>query len=166
MKIIENRDGVATRKIYNVGNPGNNFSVRELAEQMLKLAAEYPEYRANAAKVKLVDTTAGEYYGQGYQDVANRVPKIENTRQELGWEPQVSMRDALKQIFDAYRGQISQACASARLRAHARSDCQPPNTCARTKDRCRYAARHARGRAGTVRARSSGRVPAPRSCSA
>ena len=78
-------------------------------EKMLKLAAEYPEYRANAAKVKLVDTTAGEYYGKGYQDVSNRVPKIENTRQELGWEPKVSMRDALKQIFEAYKGQISQA---------------------------------------------------------
>jgi nucleoside-diphosphate-sugar epimerase len=109
MKIIENRNGVANRKIYNIGNPGNNFSVRELAEQMLKLASEYPEYRTNAAKVKLVDTTSGEYYGKGYQDVSNRVPKIENTRQELGWEPKVSMRDALKQIFEAYKGQISQA---------------------------------------------------------
>ena len=80
--------------------------MRELAEQMLKLAAEYPEYRGNASKVKLVDTTAGEYYGRGYQDVANRVPKIDNTRAELGWEPRVTMREALQQIFEAYRGQV------------------------------------------------------------
>ena len=109
MKIIANPGGVASRKIYNIGNPANNFSVRELAEQMLKLAAEYPEYRANAAKVKLVETTSGEYYGQGYQDVSNRVPKIDNTRAELGWEPRVTMRDALKQIFEAYRSQIAMA---------------------------------------------------------
>ena len=109
MKIIENRNGCATRKIFNVGNPGNNYSVRELAQQMLKLAEEYPEYRTNAAKVKLIDTTAGEYYGKGYQDVSNRVPKIDNTRAELGWEPRVTMRDALKQIFDAYRGQVAEA---------------------------------------------------------
>jgi len=109
MKIIENRNGCASRKIFNVGNPGNNYSVRELAQQMLKLAEEYPEYRANAAKVKLIDTTAGEYYGKGYQDVSNRVPKIDNTRAELGWEPRVTMRDALKQIFDAYRGQVAEA---------------------------------------------------------
>ena len=44
MKIIENKDGVATGKIYNIGNPSNNFSVRELAHMMLKLAAEFPEY--------------------------------------------------------------------------------------------------------------------------
>ncbi|HET9576851.1 MAG TPA: bifunctional UDP-4-keto-pentose/UDP-xylose synthase, partial [Usitatibacter sp.] len=45
MKIIENRDGVASGKIYNVGNPKNNYSVRSLAEMMLDLAKEYPEYR-------------------------------------------------------------------------------------------------------------------------
>jgi nucleoside-diphosphate-sugar epimerase len=56
-----------------------------------------------------VDTTSGEYYGSGYQDVSNRVPKIENTRLELGWEPKVTMREALKQIFEAYKGQIAQA---------------------------------------------------------
>ena len=109
MKIIENRNGCATRKIFNVGNPLNNFSVRELAEQMLKLAADYPEYKVNAAKVKLVETTAGEYYGKGYQDVSNRVPKIDNTRAELNWEPRVTMREALMQIFAAYRGQLPQA---------------------------------------------------------
>jgi nucleoside-diphosphate-sugar epimerase len=109
MRIIANKDGCATRKIFNIGNPANNFSVRELAGQMLALAADYPEYRDNAKKVKLIDTTAGEYYGKGYQDVTNRVPKISNTKSELGWEPKVTMRDALKQIFEAYRGQIAQA---------------------------------------------------------
>jgi nucleoside-diphosphate-sugar epimerase len=109
VKIVANKDGCATRKIYNIGNPANNFSVRELAEQMLALAAEYPEYRDNAKKVKLVETTSGEYYGKGYQDVSNRVPKIDNTRAELGWAPRVAMRDALKSIFEAYRGELVQA---------------------------------------------------------
>jgi nucleoside-diphosphate-sugar epimerase len=34
------------------------------------------------------------------------VPKIDNTRAELGWEPRVTMREALQQIFEAYRGQL------------------------------------------------------------
>ena len=59
MRIIANKDGCATRKIFNIGNPANNYSVRELATQMLALAAEYPEYRDNAKKVKLIDTTSG-----------------------------------------------------------------------------------------------------------
>jgi nucleoside-diphosphate-sugar epimerase len=109
MKMIENTDGRASRKIFNVGNPVNSLSVRELAQEMLRVAATYAEYRTNAAKVRLVDTTAAEYYGQGYQDVENRVPKIDNTRADLDWSPQVTMRQALRQIFDAYRGQIAHA---------------------------------------------------------
>jgi nucleoside-diphosphate-sugar epimerase len=109
MKMIENTDGCASRKIFNVGNPANSLSVRELAQEMLRVAATYAEYRSNAAKVRLLDTTAAEYYGKGYQDVENRVPKIDNTRADLDWTPRVTMQQALRQIFDAYRDQISQA---------------------------------------------------------
>ncbi|MFP5407408.1 MAG: bifunctional UDP-4-keto-pentose/UDP-xylose synthase, partial [Gammaproteobacteria bacterium] len=62
MRIIENRDQRASGKIYNIGNPANNYSVRELAEMMLALAAEYPEYREPASRVRLVDTPSGQYY--------------------------------------------------------------------------------------------------------
>ena len=109
MKIIENKDGKATGQIYNIGNPVNNYSIRELADMMMKLAAEYPEYAAGAQKVKIVETSSGAYYGTGYQDVQNRVPKIENTVSELGWKPQVSMRDALVKIFDSYKDKLGDA---------------------------------------------------------
>jgi len=109
MKIIENKDGKATGKIYNIGNPSNNYSIRELAHMMLELAADYPEYRDTAKEVKLVETSSGAYYGAGYQDVQNRVPKIENTVSELGWAPQVDMRDALAKIFDSYKDNLGDA---------------------------------------------------------
>ena len=113
LKVIANKNGVATGKIYNIGNPTNNWSVRELAEKMLELSRRYPEYAENAAKVTIVDTTAEAYYGKGYQDVQNRVPKIDNTMKDLGWKPKVDMKTALKHIFDAYRGQLDDARALA-----------------------------------------------------
>ncbi len=113
MKIIENRDSIASGRIYNIGNPRNNYSVRELATMMLDVAKAYPEYRDNAAKVKLVEVASGEYYGKGYQDVQNRVPAIENTMQELDWAPRVDMATTLKHIFNAYRGQLEDARALA-----------------------------------------------------
>jgi nucleoside-diphosphate-sugar epimerase len=109
VQIIANPGRIASGKIYNVGNPKNNYSVRELAEMMLKLAREYPEYRDNAKKVKLVNTSAAQYYGKGYQDVKNRVPKIAGTMKDLGWKPRVGMREALKRIFDAYRTHVQDA---------------------------------------------------------
>jgi nucleoside-diphosphate-sugar epimerase len=111
MKIIENKDGKASGQIYNIGNPANNYSIRELATMMLELAAQYPEYAAGAAKVQILETSSGAYYGKGYQDVQNRVPKIENTMQDLGWAPTTTMADALRGIFDAYRGQVAAAQA-------------------------------------------------------
>jgi nucleoside-diphosphate-sugar epimerase len=85
--------------------------VRELAHKMLALAAEYPEYADSAKAVQLVETSSGAYYGKGYQDVQNRVPKIENTMAELGWAPKATFDDALRKIFEAYRGHVADARA-------------------------------------------------------
>jgi len=111
MKIIANPAGIASGKIYNIGNPANNYSVRELAEMMLVLARRIPEYRDNAARVTLVDTSADAYYGRGYQDVRNRVPAIDGTMRDLDWAPQVGMDDALARIFEAYREHVVAARA-------------------------------------------------------
>jgi nucleoside-diphosphate-sugar epimerase len=109
MKVIENKNGIASGNIYNIGNPNNNLSVRELAQTMVKMATTYPEYRRNANKVKLINASAMQYYGKGYQDMRIRVPWIANTRRDLGWRPKTSMRDALKRVFDAYRSQVGEA---------------------------------------------------------
>jgi len=113
MKIIENRDRVASGRIYNIGNPDNDYSVRELAQMMLELAHAYPEYRESSSRVKLIEVSSDDYYGRGYQDVQSRVPAIDNTMKDLGWAPRVDMKTALRHIFDAYRGQLEDARALA-----------------------------------------------------
>ncbi len=109
MKIIDNKNGVASGQIYNIGNPKNNYSVKDLAKMMLDLALTYPEYESTARKVQVVETTSAEYYGTGYQDVQNRVPKIDNTCRDLDWKPVVTMEDALVNIYEAYRDQVGEA---------------------------------------------------------
>ena len=111
MKIIENKDGRATGKIYNIGNPKNDLSIRELAELMLEIAQEFPEYKPGADKVEIIEVTSEKYYGKGYQDIQTRVPWIENTREELEWEPTVEVKDALRGIFEAYRHEVAEARA-------------------------------------------------------
>jgi hypothetical protein len=39
------------------------------------------------------------------------VPKIDNTKNDLDWAPTTTMADALRHIFDAYRGQVGAAQA-------------------------------------------------------
>ena len=109
MRIIENKNGGASGRIYNIGNPDNQYSVRELAEMMLEIARGIPEYRDGAAQVELREVSANDYYGAGYQDVEHRVPDVSHTKKELHWEPTVDMRSALTRIFEAYRGDVASA---------------------------------------------------------
>ena len=109
MKIIENKDGVANGKIYNIGNPRNNYSVRELAEMMLARAKSLPEYRDSASRVRLVEVASEAYYGGGYQDVLQRVPDIGRTQADLDWQPVVGMDAALAALFAYYRDQTEAA---------------------------------------------------------
>ncbi len=111
IRIIENKDGVASGRIFNIGNPANDFSVRELAETMLAMAADYPEYAESAKRTTIVETSSDQFYGEGYQDMPARKPLITDTMQVLGWAPQIDMRTALHRIFDYYRQHVGQARA-------------------------------------------------------
>jgi len=111
IRIIENRSRIADGKIYNIGNPDNDISIRELAEMMLAMALEIPEYQEQARQVNIVEVGSVEYYGKGYQDIQSRVPYIDNTCEELDWAPQVSLESALQRIFETYRTEVAAAGA-------------------------------------------------------
>lgn len=102
IKMIANENDCATNKIFNVGNPDENISIRQLAETLVKLIKQYPKYAAAASKTKLIDVSAETYYGSGYQDVSLRVPSIQRGEKELGWKPVVNMEDGLKKTLDFY----------------------------------------------------------------
>lgn len=111
MKIIENRGGIAEGKIYNIGNPANDLSIRELASLMLDMSLQIPEYEQRARQVNIVEVSSTDYYGTGYQDIQSRVPFIDNTCEELDWAPEVDVKIALGKIMDTYRHEVASACA-------------------------------------------------------
>lgn len=100
VRIIENRDGGAEQRIFNIGHPGNDISIRELAELLVEQIKTYPKYRHLAEKTKIVSVPAKDYYGEGYQDVSLRVPSIKNAREYLGWAPKYDMQSAIKKTLD------------------------------------------------------------------
>ena len=108
MRIIENKDGCADGRIFNIGNPKNDMSVRELAETVVALVKSYPKYAALAEKTKLVTVNSGDYYGKGYQDILTRVPSIRNAEKYLGWKPTTDFKTALRKTLDYHLGRPSQ----------------------------------------------------------
>lgn len=103
VRIIENKENRAASKIFNIGNPDENISIRELAETLIRCIVEnYPAYAEKAKQVELVDIDGKTYFGEGYQDVSLRVPSICQAREHLNWSPQTDMVTGLKKTLDFY----------------------------------------------------------------
>ena len=105
LTILENRDSRASRRIFNIGNPDNCVSIRELAERTIRIAQEFPVLRESAKGTEIVDVTAGEYYGKYYQDIQVRVPAIEAARRDLGWKPTTDLDTAIRRTIEYYVNQ-------------------------------------------------------------
>jgi nucleoside-diphosphate-sugar epimerase len=111
LRILRNQEGAADGRIFNIGNPKNDVSVRELAERVISAVKRYPKYAALADKVKLVTVSSGEYYGKGYQDILTRVPSIRNAEKYLGWRPTTDLDTALKKTLDYHLARPAQDLA-------------------------------------------------------
>src|SRR4029077_1515558 len=105
LTILENKDQCATRRIFNIGNPPNCISSRELAQRTIRIAQEFPVLRESAKATEIVDISAGEYYGKYYQDIQVRVPNVEAARRDLGWRPSTDMDTAIRKTIAFYVNQ-------------------------------------------------------------
>jgi nucleoside-diphosphate-sugar epimerase len=105
LTILENSGERASRRIFNIGNPHNCVSIRELAQRMINIAQEFPVLRENAKATEIVDVSAGEYYGKYYQDIQVRVPAIEAAHRDLGWSPSTDLDTAIRRTIEYYVNQ-------------------------------------------------------------
>ena len=101
-RIIENKDGLCNGKIINIGNPGNDMSIKELAELLYTkfeqhpLRSEFPPF----AGFRIIES--GAYYGAGYQDVQFRRPSIKNAKKLLDWTPTVELETSVEQTLEFF----------------------------------------------------------------
>jgi nucleoside-diphosphate-sugar epimerase len=103
IRIIENKDNNAHNRIFNVGNPDENISIRKLAEMLKQfIVSSYPKHATQASATQFIDVDGKKFFGEGYQDVSLRVPSIRHAREYLGWMPKVDMPTGLKMTLDFY----------------------------------------------------------------
>jgi len=102
MRILENKDGVADGRIFNIGDPNGELSIRELAELLLDVVAAHKGFADVRDRVRLLETSPGEYYGKGYQDMVRRVPSIHAAETLLGWRPRTDLRTAISKTVAYY----------------------------------------------------------------
>ena len=103
MAILANQGGRADGKIFNIGNPDNEKSVREIAEAMIEIWNGHPFRKQMGLKEgSLKETKSGDYYGEGYQDVSRRVPSIRRMQETFGFSPKVGLRESLEKAMNFF----------------------------------------------------------------
>ena len=101
-KIIEDGGRKTAKQIYNIGNPDEEYSIEELAKMMIKICESNNFFQGNSVDDMLKTVSAKSYYGEGYADVKNRVPWIENTKNDLDWRPRKSLEIGLTELIRHY----------------------------------------------------------------
>lgn len=102
VKIIENKNECATQRIFNIGNPNNQASIKQIAEMILNIVKTYPKFKALAEQAKIITQSGADFYGSGYQDVDLRVPSIKNAETYLNWKPLTNTQSALEKTIHYY----------------------------------------------------------------
>ena len=77
---------------YNVGNPKEEYSIKELAKMIQQLCE-------NNCEIKYVSRN---FYGNSYEDVDKRVPDINMIQSKTGWEPKINLKNGLKKYWDYF----------------------------------------------------------------
>ncbi|MBW1996359.1 MAG: bifunctional UDP-4-amino-4-deoxy-L-arabinose formyltransferase/UDP-glucuronic acid oxidase ArnA [Deltaproteobacteria bacterium] len=101
-RIIENPDGRCDGRIFNIGNPDNEYSMEELAKILQEIFDSHPlrSYFPPGGGIQYVE--AREFDGPGYQDLEHRRPSIRQARRLLGWRPEIPFDQSVKETLDFF----------------------------------------------------------------
>jgi UDP-apiose/xylose synthase len=92
-------------QIYNVGNPENDLTIRDVATLMMEL---YEELTGERSCSEVVPISGEEFYGAGYEDSSRLPPDVTKLR-SLGWAPRqdvrATFRDAMAFYLDGVRNE-------------------------------------------------------------
>ena len=113
VSILRNEGGRCDAGIFNIGNPANDRSIRELAETMIRILGEFPGMGPLAGEARIVEETSERYYGKEYQDIARRVPSVAAARRAFGWKPTTGFEDALRRTMAPYVEELAARAAPA-----------------------------------------------------
>ena len=101
-RIIEDENNCCNGRIFNIGNPANELSMRELAGTLMDSFSAHPLRRHFPPSAGIRNVEARAFYGAGYQDVEHRRPSIREARTLLGWEPGVPLARSVEETLDFF----------------------------------------------------------------
>lgn len=79
---------------YNVGNPRNKISIRELAERTVRLSG-------STSRIDFVDPK--KLFGPLFEEANDKYPDADKTMNELGWRPRFELDDVIRDSVEYIR---------------------------------------------------------------
>jgi nucleoside-diphosphate-sugar epimerase len=101
-------DPRACNQIFNIGNPSNDTSIRELALLMIEV---FSDLTGEAPATELIEIDGEKFYGPGYED-HTRVPADIAKLARLGWAPRHDLRSTLSSVMSWYLANRGSVMAS------------------------------------------------------
>ena len=98
-KIINSNKNKFNGKIFNIGNPKNNISIKNLAVVLIE---EYNKISKKKYLLKVSSIEEKKFYGKGYEDIKVRVPSINEAKKYLNWKPKIGFRLAIQKTIKHY----------------------------------------------------------------
>jgi UDP-apiose/xylose synthase len=98
---ILSRPDRANGQVFNIGNPENELSVRELAMKLRDIYADVTgddSFRSHPIE----DVSSEDFYGKGYEDSDRRVPDIGKAQRLLGWQPRYGLDETLRMAVEFF----------------------------------------------------------------
>ncbi len=105
VRILE-RPGQSRGEIFNVGNPANETTIADLAGLMMEIFAGLT---GRPVRSSAVEVSAGEFYGEGYDDCDRRVPDVSKAERLLEWRPATPLRELLEETVEWYAKEYADA---------------------------------------------------------
>lgn len=119
VRIIEDRDGVCNKHIFNIGSPYNELTIREMAQKMTEIYKN--RWWDGTSPLPELEEVSGEaFYGHGYDDSDRRIPDINKARKLLFWEPKFDLNATLERSMAYwFEGEGADEPASTTAKDHA-----------------------------------------------
>jgi UDP-4-amino-4-deoxy-L-arabinose formyltransferase/UDP-glucuronic acid dehydrogenase (UDP-4-keto-hexauronic acid decarboxylating) len=99
-RVVANKSGNCDGGIFNIGNPDNEASIKELAEMIVAAFDSNPLRPFYPPFAGFQEIESARYYGAGYEDVQHRRPSIRNAQRSIDWTPAISTRESVERTVD------------------------------------------------------------------
>lgn len=99
------RPEASQNQCFNLGNPANEITMAQLAQQLVQIYREIQSQNPHLAPVAepaIMPVSGVAYYGAGYEDSVRRLPDISKAQKLLDWHPQTDLATTLQHCLEWY----------------------------------------------------------------